>query len=382
MLSAVEHQSGSALRFRGIAGALARRGFEVHLLEPAPAGEAAETPEAVRRHPCPRLPGSPAWQAPLWLLHGLAAVLRVRPDTVYVLKALPNVWLPALVGRALGARVAVDLDDLDQAYYRRGPVRWLVERFFRWALQAADDITTHNDVMRRLVAEKGGRTRSAIFVDQGIDVFRFREAAESPGLRARLGLGAGPVILYAGHLGPASYLGPLLPALAEIARERPGANLLVVGDGSERERFEGLAGRWLPPGFAVFAGSVAHRDVAGYYALADVAVNYLAANEANRYRASIKTREALAAGVPVVASRAADNERFREYIRLVDGDDVASFVRELGEELARPGRERARAGAAWLARHGTFAAAVAELARAWGARGEDGAEASPQEERS
>ncbi len=382
MLSAVEHQSGSALRFRGIAGALARRGFEVHLLEPAPAGQAVETPEAVRRHPCPRLPGSPAWQAPLWLLHGVAAVLRVRPDTVYVLKALPNVWLPALVGRALGARVAVDLDDLDHAYYRPGLVRWLMKRFFRWALRAADDITAHNDVMRRLVAEEGGRTRSAIFVDQGIDVPRFHDAAEPPGLRERLGLGAGPVILYAGHLGPASYLGPLLPALAEIARVQPQANLLIVGDGSERKRLQGLAAQWLPPGFAVFAGSVPHRDVAGYYALADVAVNYLADDEANRYRASIKTREALAAGVPVVASRAADNERFREYLRLVDGGDVASFVRELAEELAGPGRERARAGAAYLARHGTFDAAVVELARAWGAQVEDGVESSAQEERS
>ena len=33
LLSAVEHQSGSALRFRGLAGALVRRGFETHYLE-------------------------------------------------------------------------------------------------------------------------------------------------------------------------------------------------------------------------------------------------------------------------------------------------------------------------------------------------------------
>lgn len=382
MLSSVEHQSGSALRFRGIAEALARCGFEVHLLEPTPVGKIAETPDAVRRHPCPRLPGSPTWQAALWLAHGVAAVLRARPDIVYILKALPNVWLPALFARVLGARVAVDLDDLDHAYYGPGPVRWLLERFFRWALRAADDITTHNEVMRRLVEERGGRTRCAIFVDQGIDVSRFAQAAEPPGLRERLGLGAGPVILYAGHLGPASYLGPLLPALAAVAAEHPGARLLVVGDGSERDRLEELAAGRLPPGFAVFAGPVAHRDVAGYYALADVAVNYLPRDEANRFRASIKTREALAAGVPVVASRAADNERFREYIRLVEREDVASFVQALNEELDRPARERARAGAAHLARHGTFAAAVSELARVWSTPCAGVGEAGSPEERS
>ena len=42
MLSSVEHHSGSALRFRGLAGALARRGHDVHLLEPVPDGTEAE----------------------------------------------------------------------------------------------------------------------------------------------------------------------------------------------------------------------------------------------------------------------------------------------------------------------------------------------------
>ncbi|MGQ0722974.1 MAG: glycosyltransferase [Candidatus Eiseniibacteriota bacterium] len=366
LLSSVEHQSGSALRFRGLAGALARRGHDVHLVEPFVPGSIPETPPGVTRHRCPRLAVRPEIQSPLWLLHGLAAVRRVCPDVVWALKPLPNVWIPANAARSRGARVAVDFDDLDHAYYAKGPVRSLLERFFRRAALAADDATCHNERMSAELSQLRGESRRPVFVDQGVDVARFADGTVEPaGLRARLGLGEGPVLLYAGHLGPASDLAPLLEAIPALARRRPEARLLVVGDGRHRDRLEALASRALPPGFAVFAGAVPHREVPAYYALADVALNYLEPKDVNLYRASIKTREALAAGVPVVASRTPDAERFAAFVRLADGPDAAGFVAAVDAELAQPDRERARAGAAWLAEHGTFDVAVREIAERW-----------------
>jgi glycosyltransferase involved in cell wall biosynthesis len=365
LLSSVEHQSGSALRFRGLAGALVRRGHEVHLVEPLAPGSDAETPPGVTRHPCPRLPVRPELQSPLWLLHGRAAVRRVRPDVVWALKPLPNAWIPANAARSRGARVAVDFDDLDHAYYARGPVRGLLRHFFRRAALAADDATCHNERMSAELSRLRGESRRPVFVDQGIDVARFAAAAELPGRRTELGLGTGPVLLYAGHLGPASDLAPLLAALPPLVHARPGAKLLVVGDGRHRARLEALAARLLPEGFAVFVGAVPHRDVAAYYALADVALNYLEAKEANLYRASIKVREALAAGVPVVASRTPDAERFAAFVRFPERPDPASFVAAVDAELARPDRGRARDGALWLAERGTFDVAIREIAERW-----------------
>jgi phosphatidylinositol alpha-1,6-mannosyltransferase len=293
-------------------------------------------------------------------------VVKVRPDVVISLKALPNAWIPARLARHLGARVVLDLDDLDHAYYPAGWVQSFLSRMMRWAAAKADDVTVHTEAMRRLVAEIRGGTSSVYFLDQGIDVTRFLEQPSGTDLlREKLGLGEGPVLLYAGHLGPASDLGPILPSLAPIARAHPDAKLLVVGDGRDRRRLEGLARSSLPEGFVHFAGSVPHAEVPSYYALATVALNYLQAKEANRYRASIKTREALAAGIPVVASRTPDSERFAPFVRFPEGDTPAAFAQAVLSELAVPNRERAARGRAWLLRHGTYDAALAPVVEIW-----------------
>lgn len=365
LLSSVEHQSGSALRFRGIAGALARRGHDVHLLEPFARGENPETPPGVTRHPCPRLSGSPESQALLWLVYGKWAVIRARPRIVYALKPLPNVLIPLRVAWLMGARTALDVDDLDFAYYPRGIRRSLIEWMFHRAVRSADDVTVHNEALRELVASLRGRKSPPIFVDQGIDVERFAKSSADAAVRERLQLGEGSVILYAGHLGPASNLSSLLPALARIPKRFPRARLLVVGGGRDQNALEAAARNSLPEGFAVFAGSVPHREVPGYFHLATIAVNYLDDNEANRHRSSIKVREALAAGIPVVSTRTPDTSRFSAFVRLVEPGSPEAFVDALMSEIEHADRSRAEAGRRHLLASGTFDAAVRELAETW-----------------
>ncbi len=153
--------------------------------------------------------------------------------------------------------------------------------------------------------------------------------------------------------------------LRSTPRAHPGARLLVVGDGRDRDALEASVRHHLPTGFVVFAGSVPHRDVPAYFAKADVALNYLEDDEANAYRASIKLREALAAGVPVVTSRTTDAERFADWVRFPAGPGAAAFGEAVMAELAVPDRTRTAAGQRWIAEHGTHDAAIRRILEIW-----------------
>ena len=63
--------------------------------------------------------------------------------------------------------------------------------------------------MRSRAAALRPERSAPIFVDQGVEVERFASGAtveRGREIRSRLELGDGPVLLYAGHLGPASDL--------------------------------------------------------------------------------------------------------------------------------------------------------------------------------
>jgi phosphatidylinositol alpha-1,6-mannosyltransferase len=365
LLSSVEHQSGSALRFRGIAGALVRRGHDVHLFEPFVPGSRPETPAGVTRLPCPKLNGPAEWQVPLWVGHAVAAVHRVRPEVAYVLKPMPNTWPAAVAAREMGARIALDVDDLEHGYDRPQWARELLRRLFDMAVRSADDVTCHTEPLRHLIDERRSGSSSAVFVEQAVDVERFA-LAQAGDLRARFRLGEGPLLLYAGHLGIASDLGDLLPALSVVARARPAARLVVVGDGTARASLEARAAALLPKGFVVFVGALPHASVPPFFAAADASLNFLSGErEANRYRASIKVRESLAAGLPTITTRTPDTERFAEFVRFPSVSSAESFVEAVEQELAEPDRERAENGSAWLREYGTFDRAIDELASRW-----------------
>ncbi len=103
------------------------------------------------------------------------------------------------------------------------------------------------------------------------DEFEPPSRNEIEAARAEAGAAPGePVVLTAGRLAPQKGLGVLAEAFAEIARMRPNARLVVVGEGPERENLRrhleqrGIADRAFLAGF--------RRDVRPWIALASVFV--------------------------------------------------------------------------------------------------------------
>ena len=95
---------------------------------------------------------------------------------------------------------------------------------------------------------------------------------------------------------PVKGLDVLLRALPGLAARAPAAQLLIVGDGPERERLHALAREVDPGGRVVFAGAVP--DAARLLPLVDL---YVTASR--REGLPLAVLEAMACGLPVLATR-------------------------------------------------------------------------------
>lgn len=174
----------------------------------------------------------------------------------------------------------------------------------------------------------------------GVDLERYHPRRRRPEARRALvgGDGGGVVALYVGRLAPEKDVERLRP-IADM----PGVSLVIVGDGPLRRSLEGaLAGPNVH-----FTGWLAGDDLADAYAGADVFV-FPGTTET----LGLVLIEALASGLPVIASQSAPSAE-------ILGDDSGSELLDeagwanLGEVVATvgaPGPDRERRSAAARAR--------------------------------
>jgi glycosyltransferase involved in cell wall biosynthesis len=160
---------------------------------------------------------------------------------------------------------------------------------------------------------------------------------------------AGRTVVSVGRLVPKKGFADLVRAFAEVARDTEDARLDIVGDGPLRADLErlvddlGLAGR------VRLLGARPHPEALEAIRHADLFV--LAARvdeEGDRDSMPVVLKEAMAAGVPVVATAVAGIPELvdADVGRLVPAGDQAALASALGELLAMPHDRRRDLGAA------------------------------------
>ncbi len=137
------------------------------------------------------------------------------------------------------------------------------------------------------------------------DAARIQNASRSPKLRERLGLTDERLVLFVGRLAPNKRVPLLIEAIAELADEQPPIHAVIIGDSgdiyrAELERCRELANRLGVADRVHFLGHVSENELAEAYAGAD-----LFAMPSVHEGFCIPLLEAMAAGLPVIASRAA-----------------------------------------------------------------------------
>lgn len=164
---------------------------------------------------------------------------------------------------------------------------------YRWL---ADRVITSGEAIRRLVLDVGVPPERVIAIPAGVNLESFPFGARAPETARELGLGhpvIGSVAMFRGSKGHPQ----LLQAFAMVREKRPGATLLLVGDGIRRTWVEQLAREAKLSDAVVFTGF--RPDVPALLATMDCFA-----------QASTRTEgvpqallQAFATGVPVVASR-------------------------------------------------------------------------------
>src|SRR5580658_506355 len=236
------------------------------------------------------------------------------------------------------------------------------------AIVAADQLFVVSRTWREILDKRFGR--SATIVGNGVDGARFCPAPDGreEALRARLGLGLGqgPIFLSIGGIEERKNTLRILEAFREVRRVQPAAQLVVAGGASlldhsayQRRFAATLAGMALPTGAVIVTGPLPHADMPALYRLASALVF-----PSIREGFGLTVIEAMACGVPVVASRIAP---FTEYL----GDDdvvwcdpfsVATIVDAMLIVSTQAPRSRlARRGPLVAARHDWGATAAAHL---------------------
>jgi glycosyltransferase involved in cell wall biosynthesis len=186
-------------------------------------------------------------------------------------------------------------------------------------------------------------------------------------LRARLGLGGGPVVLTVSAKKANKNLARLVRAMVAVLERRPDAVLVMPGNPTPHEReLRALAHELGIAGSIAFPEYVDARDLEGLYALASCFV-FASINEGF----GIPILEAMRRGVPVACSRASalpevagDAARYFDPFSVQGiGDALIELIcdRRLAGELVARGRER-EAAFTWEA---TARGTLASYARAW-----------------
>jgi 1,2-diacylglycerol 3-alpha-glucosyltransferase len=234
---------------------------------------------------------------------------------------------------------------LPRAFVGRQAVAWST----RFANRADLVIAPSVGLAARLRGQ--GVRRPITVLPTGVDLERFRPG-DRAAARSAVGGPAGPVCLYVGRLDREKNLPFLLAAFERIAAWEPGAELWLVGRGTQEPALRRRAGERAAGGRVRFVGGVGLDAVVRYYQAADV---FLFASTTETQ--GLAVQEAMAVGRPVVAVRAGGVEE-----AVVDGvtgllvpEDTEAFaaavLQVLGDaglaaKLAAGGREAAAAVAA------------------------------------
>lgn len=186
-----------------------------------------------------------------------------------------------------------------------GILRWRAEQTIRYNLTTADCVICVSETAKaRLVRVwQVPEDKIAVF-SNGVDVNLYRAYPElRPQVRASLGVGSDPLLIFVGSFFPWQDVALLLDAFAQLLTAYPHARLVLVGDGQQRQAMGQYAAELGIDSSVQFTGFLPHSQVPHLVSAADIAVAPYTKMKPELFcGSSMKVFEYMASTTPVIAS--------------------------------------------------------------------------------
>ncbi|HET7459462.1 MAG TPA: glycosyltransferase [Gemmatimonadaceae bacterium] len=265
----------------------------------------------------------------------LAAHLRaVRPDVVHVHS---GVWAKgARAARRAGVRTVGHTAHglLDHEPWHGPAIKRLAARSSDWVAAVSQPLANY------LTRDVGIPAAMVSVVPNGIDTERFSPGTQTGELRQRIGVSPSrPLVGTVARLAPVKNQALLLAAFARLRERVPDAALVLIGDGPLRAELEAAAAALGVADDVHFYGAAA--DASPLYRELDLFVLSSVAEGT-----SISVLEAMASGVPVVATAVGGTPDLLEHGRcgvLVPSNDAPAMAAAMADALVDRASARRRA---------------------------------------
>lgn len=317
-------------------------------------------------------PADPARELEVGTRMASALVEELRPHVLHAASNHHNARLALELGRRFGLPVVYEVRGfLEESWLSRDPSRSVEDAFYRAeranetaCMLAADLVVTLGETMRADIEARGVAAERLMVVPNAVDPSFLEPLPSGAGVRARWGIGAeefvvGTTTSCFGYEG----LDTLLESVALMRERGEHAHALVVGDGPELPALRSLASSLGLGGAAHFTGRVPADRVRDHHAAMDVFAVPRRDERVCRAVTPLKPVEAMAGGLPVVAS---DLPALREIVEpgvtgeLIPAGESASLADVL-TKLAYSHEKRASygsAGRSLVGAHRTWAKAA------------------------
>ncbi|MCP4419992.1 MAG: glycosyltransferase family 4 protein [Chloroflexi bacterium] len=231
--------------------------------------------------------------------------------------------------------LTVDADLLLEAGVVGEPITGVRRKVAKWAAQksyqlANQIITVSTLTKENLVENWGVAAKKISVIPNGVTVSLFNQPVDTTQIRAELGVGDAPIIMFVGGFQMWHGLDKLLEAVAVVVNILPEVRLLLVGDGPARPFVEETIHRLNLRKQVSITGFQPHARIPKLLAIADVVSLPYPKLPQEMWFSPLKLYEYMAAGKAIVASNAGQIKhviRHNENGLLVTPGDVTELAR-------------------------------------------------------